>query len=72
MFSAQKKGVIFMEQVINLKWQKHTVIECIPVPMSIYEDAPAYFREAILSADEEWTQHKKLIDTSKNGFRSRL
>ena len=38
------KGVIFMEQVINHKWHKHTVIECIPIPMDKYEQAPAYFR----------------------------
>ncbi|KAJ3300710.1 hypothetical protein HK104_007611 [Borealophlyctis nickersoniae] len=69
MFAEENKGVLFMEQVINFKWQKHTVIECIPVPMESWEDAPAYFKEAILAADEEWTQHRKLIDTGKNGFR---
>ncbi|KAI8820967.1 CwfJ C-terminus 1-domain-containing protein-like protein [Fimicolochytrium jonesii] len=69
MFAAQKQGVVFMEQVINFKWHKHTVIECIPVPLSNWEDCPAYYKEAILAADEEWTQHRKLIDTSKHGFR---
>ncbi|KAJ3044780.1 hypothetical protein HDV00_000655 [Rhizophlyctis rosea] len=69
MFSAENKGVIFMEQVINFKWQKHAVIECIPVPMEKWEDAPAYFKEAILSSEEEWSQHQKVIDTGKNGVR---
>ena len=25
--------------------------------------APAYFKEAFLSSDEEWSQHRKVIDT---------
>ncbi|KAJ3333907.1 hypothetical protein HDU76_001388 [Blyttiomyces sp. JEL0837] len=62
-------GVIFMEQVINFKWHKHTIIDCIPVPMDKFEDAPAYFKEAINSVEDEWSQHRKVIDTSKNGFR---
>ncbi|KAJ3185096.1 hypothetical protein HDU87_002662 [Geranomyces variabilis] len=69
MFAAINQGVIFLEQVINFKWQKHTVIECIPLPIEHWEDASAYYKEAILASDDEWTQHRKLIDTSKNGFR---
>ncbi|KAI8841365.1 CwfJ C-terminus 2-domain-containing protein-like protein [Chytridium lagenaria] len=65
-------GVIFIEQVINLKWHRHTFIECIPVPQDKFEDAPAYFKEAINASEEEWSQHRKLIDTSKNGFRRSL
>ncbi|KAJ3095993.1 hypothetical protein HDU97_006321 [Phlyctochytrium planicorne] len=65
-------GVIFIEQVINLKWHNHTFIECIPVPQDKFELAPAYFKEAILSSEEEWSQHRKLIDTEKNGFRRSL
>ena len=47
------------------------MIECIPVPMDKWEDAPAYFKEAILSSEEEWSQHQKVIETSKKdgGFR---
>ena len=37
-------GYFFYETVINLKWQKHTVIECVPVPMEHFDDLPAYFR----------------------------
>ncbi|KAL5520023.1 hypothetical protein ACEPAG_1683 [Sanghuangporus baumii] len=71
MFAEEDKGVIFYETVINLKWQAHTVIECVPLPWEQYEDAPAYFRESILAAETEWTQHKKLIDFSARpgGFR---
>ncbi|TPX47819.1 hypothetical protein SeLEV6574_g02444 [Synchytrium endobioticum] len=69
MFAKENKAAIFMEQVINFKWQRHTVIECVPIPADSYDDAPAFFKEAIMTADEEWSQHKKLIDTSKYGFR---
>lgn len=71
MFAEEDKGVIFYETVINLKWQAHTVIECVPLPWEQYEDAPAYFRESILAAETEWTQHKKLIDfgARPGGFR---
>jgi len=44
MFAKEKKGVIFMEMVINRKWQKHAVIECIPVPFGLVDDAPAFFK----------------------------
>lgn len=72
MFHAQGKGVIFMETVTNVRSQRHTAIECIPIPYGVYEDAPAYFKEAILGSGEEWSQHKKLIDTSIRGFRHSL
>ncbi|KAI8331634.1 CwfJ C-terminus 1-domain-containing protein-like protein [Blakeslea trispora] len=69
MFHAQNKGCIFMETVTNVRSQRHTAIEVIPVPYGTYEDAPAYFKEGIMGSDEEWSQHKKLIDTSTKGFR---
>ncbi|KAJ3020797.1 hypothetical protein HKX48_000178 [Thoreauomyces humboldtii] len=74
MFAALDQGVIFWEQVVDLKWHKHTVIVCVPLPIGVWEDAPAYFKEAVLASEqEEWSQHRKLIDTSKpGGFRSAL
>ncbi|TPX36672.1 hypothetical protein SmJEL517_g01192 [Synchytrium microbalum] len=72
MFAKENKSAIFMEQVVNLKWQRHTVIECIPIDADSFEDAPQFFKEAINSSDEEWSQHTKLIDTSKYGFRKSM
>lgn len=37
-------GVIFYETVLSLKSQRHTVIEAVPVPWKVYEDAPGYFK----------------------------
>ncbi|KAG8862405.1 hypothetical protein FRB96_001475 [Tulasnella sp. 330] len=71
MFADQDKGAIFYETVLNLKWQKHTFIECVPVPLEIFHDQPAYFKESIMASEAEWSQHKKLIDFSARpgGFR---
>ncbi|RGB39497.1 CwfJ C-terminus 1-domain-containing protein-like protein [Rhizophagus diaphanus] len=69
MFADEDRGVIFMETVINMKWNNHTVIECIPMPWDLAQDAPAYFKEGILESSGEWSQNRKLIDTSKATFR---
>jgi hypothetical protein len=44
MFADQDKGVVFFESVISLKPQKHTFIECVPVPWEQFDDMPGYFR----------------------------
>ena len=44
MFEKINRGVLFMEQVMHLKRKVHTVIECIPVPFSVYQDATGYFK----------------------------
>lgn len=65
MFHAQKKDVLFMETVTpyNLRKQRHAYLECIPVPIQTGQEAPSFFKKAIMEADEEWSQNKKLIDT---------
>ncbi len=73
MFEAKNLGVVFMEQVVKIKHEKHTFIECISLPKSIYQDSRAYFKEALLSAESEWSQHKKIIETNRDrGFRRSL
>jgi hypothetical protein len=44
MFAEDDKGVIFYETVISFKQQKHTFIECVPVPWAEFEVLPGYFR----------------------------
>ena len=44
MFAEEEKGVIFYETVLTLKHQKHTFIECVPVPWADFEVLPGYFR----------------------------
>lgn len=44
MFAEEDKGVIFYETVISLKWQKHTCIECVPLPWAQYDIIPQFFK----------------------------
>jgi hypothetical protein len=44
MYDAEDKGVVFYETVISLRWQKHTYIECVPVPYQHYDELPGYFK----------------------------
>ena len=63
MYHDQGRDVIFYENAAAPQRKKHAAMEVIPLPYSLGQTAPAFFKEAILTADEEWTQHKKLIDT---------
>ncbi|KZV61507.1 hypothetical protein PENSPDRAFT_592720 [Peniophora sp. CONT] len=71
MFAEQDMGVVFYETVLSIKSQRHTVIECVPLPWEKFDLIPGYFKESILMSEAEWSQHKKLIDFSSRpgGFR---
>ncbi|XP_078437161.1 cwfJ-like family protein [Wolffia australiana] len=73
MFTKQDKGVVFIETVTGLsKQRRHCLVECIPLPRELAEEAPMYFKKAIDEAEDEWSQHnaKKLIETtSEKGLR---
>lgn len=56
-------AVIFYENAAFPHKKRHATLEVVPLPLEFGETAPAFFRESILAADEEWSQHKKLIDT---------
>lgn len=47
MYAEEDKGVVFYETVITLKWQTHSVIECVPVPWEQFDVLPGYFRVCI-------------------------
>lgn len=63
MYHEQGREVVFYENAAAPERRRHAAMEAVPLPYSLGETAPAFFREAILVADEEWSQHKKLIDT---------
>jgi hypothetical protein len=48
MFAAQKRGVVFMETVTNIKKQRHLTVECVPLPMEQFQDANIYFKVCVL------------------------
>lgn len=64
MYHDQGRDVMFYENAAAPHRKMHAAMHAVPLPYSLGETAPAFFKEAILAADEEWTQHKKLIDTA--------
>ena len=64
MYHGQGRGVVFYEDAAASHRKLHAAMMAVPIPFELGETAPT-FREAILASDEEWTQHKKLIDTLK-------
>ena len=64
MYHDQGRDVMFYENAAAPQRKMHAAMQVVPLPYSLGDTAPAFFKEAILSSDEEWTQHKKLIDTS--------
>jgi len=65
MYHDAGQDVVFYENAAQPQRHRHAAMEVVPLPVSLGETAPAFFREAILASDEEWSQHKKLIDTLK-------
>ncbi|KAK5137355.1 hypothetical protein LTR08_008933 [Meristemomyces frigidus] len=65
-YAARDRAVLFYENAAHMLSSHnnhHAAMFAVPLPHHLAATAPAYFREAILSADEQWAQHKPLIDT---------
>ncbi|KAH7367642.1 cell cycle control protein cwf19 [Plectosphaerella cucumerina] len=63
MYHDRGQDVIFYENAAAPQRHLHAAMMAVPIP---YEDGamiPAYFREAFMTADDEWAQHRKVIDT---------
>ncbi|KAF1911715.1 CwfJ C-terminus 1-domain-containing protein-like protein [Ampelomyces quisqualis] len=63
MYHDQGRDVIFYENAAHPRRSQHAALSAVPIPFELGDTAPAFFREAILSSDAEWTQHKPIIDT---------
>jgi hypothetical protein len=48
MFADEDQGVIFYETVLSIRSQRHTVIECVPLPWEQYDIIPGYFKVCLL------------------------
>jgi hypothetical protein len=71
MYLKQNKDVVFMETVTpySLRKESHSFLECIPVPIHVGQEAPSYFKKAILESGSEWSDNPKLIDTTGKGIK---
>ncbi|XXG98078.1 Signal peptidase complex catalytic subunit [Hypoxylon texense] len=65
MYHEQGREVVFYENAAAPHRHMHAAMQAVPIPYDLGDTAPAFFKEAMLTADEEWTQHKKIIDTGK-------
>lgn len=63
MYHDQGRDVVFYENAAAPQRHLHAAMVAIPIPYEEGATAPAYFKEAFLSTDDEWSQHKKIIDT---------
>ncbi|KAI1504488.1 CwfJ C-terminus 1-domain-containing protein-like protein [Biscogniauxia marginata] len=63
MYHEQGREVVFYENAAAPHRHMHAAMQAVPIPYDLGDTAPAFFKEAMLSADEEWSQHKKIIDT---------
>ena len=63
MYDAHSLGVIFYENAAHPHLHQHAALNVVPLPKKVAPQAPGFFRQEILGADAEWSQHKKLIDT---------
>ncbi|KAI0126246.1 CwfJ C-terminus 1-domain-containing protein-like protein [Xylariales sp. AK1849] len=71
MYHDQGREVVFYENAAAPHRHMHAAMQAVPIPYEQGDTAPAFFKEAMLSADEEWSQHKKIIDTgakARNGL----
>ena len=75
LYHDQGRDVIFYENAAFPHRKPHAALAVVPLPYSLGETAPAFFKEAFLSTEGEWSQHKKIIDTlakSKTGGMGKL
>ncbi|KAL7628478.1 Pre-mRNA-splicing factor cwf19 [Parahypoxylon ruwenzoriense] len=63
MYHEQGREVIFYENAAAPHRHMHAAMQVVPIPYALGDTAPAFFKEAMLTTDEEWTHHKKIIDT---------
>jgi hypothetical protein len=65
MYHDQGRDVLFYENAATPGRKLHAALNAVPIPFELGDTAPAFFREAILTSDNEWSQHKPIIDTLK-------
>ena len=69
-YHSRDTDVIFYENAAFPNRHPHAAMMAVPLPQSVGETSPAFFKEAFLSQESEWSQHKKIIDTeakARNG-----
>lgn len=63
-FARERKGIIVMETVLPNKGFWQTRMDVVPVPFSALQDAPVYFKSAMIEQAEDFGTHNKLLTTT--------
>jgi hypothetical protein len=64
LYARQGKAVIMCETVLPNKGFWQTKLEVIPIPFSVIQDAPLFFKSAMVEQTEEWGTHNKILNTT--------
>lgn len=64
MYEIQGKGVLFLETAVHFHSRPHAHIDVIPIERGMEAETNMFFKEAFFSCDEEWAQHRKVIELS--------
>jgi Protein similar to CwfJ C-terminus 2/Protein similar to CwfJ C-terminus 1 len=64
MYARDRKGIILFETVLPNKGFWQTKMEVVPVPFSVLQDAPIFFKSSIVEQADEFGTHNKLLKTS--------
>ncbi|KAF4547489.1 Pre-mRNA-splicing factor cwf19-like protein [Elsinoe fawcettii] len=64
-YASFDRGVIFYENAAERGGRRHATLVAVPLRWDLVDAAPGFFKEAILAADEEWSQHRKIVETAK-------
>ncbi|KAJ1416687.1 CwfJ C-terminus 1-domain-containing protein-like protein [Ochromonadaceae sp. CCMP2298] len=62
MYEKEGKTALFLEAAVAFRSRPHAHIDVIPVERGMEAEAAMSFRQAFLSCDEEWAQHRKAIE----------
>ena len=64
LYARERKGIILCETVLPSKGLWQTKVEVIPVPFSQIQDAPLYFKSAMVEQADEFGTYNKLFKTT--------
>lgn len=67
MAAAQGRQAVFLEASMEFNKCPHCFIDCVALPASLDIDPQVYYRKALQECDVEWSQHKRVLDTTVEG-----
>jgi hypothetical protein len=65
MLQKDNKVGIVLESAVHFSKRSHAVVDIVPLDRAVAHDVKIFFKQALLSCDEEFSRHQKLIDLTK-------